>query len=617
MTDLMSSATYYHPATNSDPSNRYPNRRISRSSMANSLQSIENDRYNEAIIDESEELEGTPSPLQAFFLTHGTNGAINGSSMEIPGSSAMRPRTFSLSTTSITGSLHSTLVPPQPSLPQPTSSELTHLLGIRNSVIEDQTEEKFGIIDLLKEMKLLSTYAIPIVGTHLLEYSLLIVSVLSVGHLGTTELAAASLANITANCAALSIIIGFVSALDTLCPQAYTSPNPERTSLYAIRTSILLIFLFIPEFIIFWHSKPIFLFLKQDLQVSIAASNYLKVLSFGLPGYALFEVARRWLQAQGLMFPPTLVVLFVAPLNAILSYFLVWGPEPYRLGFLGAPAATAFSFNLMGLLCLAYCIFFAPKIAWGGFTSESFKELGPNFKFGLAGFTMIASEWWCWEIVGLSSSLLGPSTLAAQSVITTISTLVYQFPYATSAAAAVRCGNLLGAGLPRRAQLATYSALSAGFCVGLFNMIFMILFRERLGQVFSSAPEVITIVADVLPLVALFQVPDCMAGVVGGILRGLGKPNIGALINSAGYYAVGLPIGLFLTFSGVNLGVYGLWIGMTIAVSCTATTCTIYLIKLDYYQAMIRARQRMWEALGTTSRLAHEESDQRSYHTIQ
>lgn len=79
-----------------------------------------------------------------------------------------------------------------------------------------------------------------------------------------------------------------------------------------------------------------------------------------------------------------------------------------------------FSDLIFRLYSLAYCYFFAPRTAWGGFTKQAFYELGPNFKFGLAGFTMIASEWWCWEIVGLSSSLLGPSTLAAQSVISSL-----------------------------------------------------------------------------------------------------------------------------------------------------------------------------------------------------
>ena len=35
----------------------------------------------------------------------------------------------------------------------------------------------------------------PTAGTHFLEYSLLVVTVVSLGHLGTVELAAASIAN--------------------------------------------------------------------------------------------------------------------------------------------------------------------------------------------------------------------------------------------------------------------------------------------------------------------------------------------------------------------------------------------------------------------------------------
>lgn len=51
---------------------------------------------------------------------------------------------------------------------------------------------------------------LPICGTHFLEYSLLVVTVISVGHIGTVELAAASLASMTSNVVALSVIQGFV-----------------------------------------------------------------------------------------------------------------------------------------------------------------------------------------------------------------------------------------------------------------------------------------------------------------------------------------------------------------------------------------------------------------------
>lgn len=71
---------------------------------------------------------------------------------------------------------------------------------------------------------------------------------------------------------------------------------------------------------------------------------------------------------------------------------------------------------------------------------------------------MVASEWWCWEIVGLASSFLGPTALAAQSILrasfsyprsafaddqlaVTSASLFYQLPYAISVAGAVRVGS--------------------------------------------------------------------------------------------------------------------------------------------------------------------------------
>jgi hypothetical protein len=98
-----------------------------------------------------------------------------------------------------------------------------------------------------------------------------------------------------------------------------------------------------------------------------------------------------------------------------------------------------------------------------------FSGLGMNFRLGLAGIAMVGSEWWCWEIVGLATSYLGPTALAAQSVLreslppisrlqltkkvckthfpvssfcsVTTASLFYQCQYALSVAAAVRIGS--------------------------------------------------------------------------------------------------------------------------------------------------------------------------------
>lgn len=252
--------------------------------------------------------------------------------------------------------------------------------------------------------------------THVLESSLVIATVIStgkqifylsgmkaqcylVGHLGTKQLAAASLGSMTANVAALSVIQGFVTALDTLCPQAWTSSNPSSMSLHCLRTTLILSLILIPQFLILWNASSLLLLLRQDAEVASLAGLYLKIISFGLPGYGVFETSRRWLQAQGLMLAPTYAVILVAPINIFLNWFLVWSKHA-GLGFAGAPLATAISMNLMAVFTVGYCWLVAPRTGWGGFSKQILQDWGENWKLGVAGTAMVASEWYVYLWLG-------------------------------------------------------------------------------------------------------------------------------------------------------------------------------------------------------------------------
>lgn len=102
------------------------------------------------------------------------------------------------------------------------------------------------------------------------------------------------------------------------------------------------------------------------------------------------------------------------------------------------------------------------------------------------------------------------------------------------------------------------------------------------NSILTGSAEVVSLVASILPLVALFQVFDGTTGVTGGILRARGKqvsryihrrapfPTTcslqvtGAILNLTAYYVLGIPLGLFLTFvHGRGLG--GLWEALTVA----------------------------------------------------
>lgn len=431
-----------------------------------------------------------------------------------------------------------------------------------------------------REISVLLSFSLPIWLTHLLELSLNVVSVFSLGHLGTNELAAASLSSMTANVTGFSILAGFISALDSILPGAYTS-QPKMVGLYTQRMLVVVCYLLVPICAIWLASEYILLRLGQEPIVASLAALYLRTLVIGLPGYAGFEVCRRYLQAQGLMQAPTLVLFIVSPINALLNWLFVWGPENVRFGFVGAPMASVISMWLMFILGAMQC-YIAPRIAWDGWSTRAFTGLKPILQLGTAGTFAMCAEWWSWEIVGLVTSKLGTITLAAQSVLLVCSSISYQMPYAISVAAAVRVGNLLGASQAKHANISSNMSMLLSLCAGAVNSTIFMVIRNQLGTFFSNDPEVIALVTAVVPVMAAFQIMDGVCGVAAGILRGTGRQSAGAIINLTGYYAVGIPIGLFLTFGPPRMGLSGLWIGLTIALTYAAVFSALIIKRTDW-----------------------------------
>ena len=71
----------------------------------------------------------------------------------------------------------------------------------------------------------------------MLTHSLVLVDVISIGHISTTALAATTLGSMTANLAGYSVVQGLISALDTVLPSAWTSDQPQLVGLWTQRMS--------------------------------------------------------------------------------------------------------------------------------------------------------------------------------------------------------------------------------------------------------------------------------------------------------------------------------------------------------------------------------------------
>jgi multidrug resistance protein, MATE family len=162
-----------------------------------------------------------------------------------------------------------------------------------------------------KEAALLFKYSVPLTITYLLQYSFSLVTIFVVGHIGTDELGAVSLATMTANITGYAVFEGLATSLDTLCAQAYGNGRKEQVGLHLQRMVLLMFLLMIPIGAVWICSGWILAALVPERDLAMLAGRYLRILLASTPGYAVFEAAKRFTQAQGL-FNASLFVLIIS-----------------------------------------------------------------------------------------------------------------------------------------------------------------------------------------------------------------------------------------------------------------------------------------------------------------
>jgi MATE family multidrug resistance protein len=255
--------------------------------------------------------------------------------------------------------------------------------------------------DLRYEAKLLFKIALPTVVAQFSTYFIFPQTASAVGrNLGTEELAGFSLASLTGNMMCLSIIVGALSALDTLMPRAFGMERYQEVGKLTIRGFIITAFvMLIPVIPLLTSVESIFDALGQDPIASTLASDWLRIYFIGVPFVLLYRVIQRFLACQQLVVPIAcagLIGCFIV--HPILLHYGI-----QSMGFLGSAGAivtTQFVQASLVVLYLKVNPVYHPE-TWSGLSVSTIKgALEPRptlhfFRLGMGGVVSL-SEWWFW-----------------------------------------------------------------------------------------------------------------------------------------------------------------------------------------------------------------------------
>lgn len=445
------------------------------------------------------------------------------------------------------------------------------------------------------EAKAVLRTLIPLTITFLLEFSLTVALVFAVGRIGDDYLAAVLIASMTANITGFAIVAGVATCLDTLCAQAFGRGDTAAVGKAFIRCTYFLFAIAVP-IIILWENSELLLNRVMgpgNENVCHLAGQYLRVVAVGLPGFILFENGKHLLQAQGIFDATTYILAVCAPLNAALTYWLVWDPT-LGFGFIGAPWAVVITNWTMCILTYGYIFFVDGSQCWPPgliVSSEYFQKWKPVIRLAIPGILMVEAEWLAFEIITFSAAKFGTLVLAAQTILSTTCILLYQVPFAVGIAATTRIAWYVGGGQIDAAKVVAEATLWSLAGLGIVNATILYTGRRWFASLYTDDPEVVRLASLAMAIAALYQLLDYLSCATGGILKGQGRQRISGYINLGCFYGLALPLAHWLAFSkGLELN--GLWIGMVIGLYAIAGLQYYFVSHLDWQHIAEEAQHR-------------------------
>ncbi len=425
-----------------------------------------------------------------------------------------------------------------------------------------------------KELGALVALAVPVVLSELGWMAQGVVDTIMVGRLGPAAIGAVALGN--AVCYTPSLFgIGLLLGLDTLVAQAYGRKDYDGCHRWLAQGMYLAILVTPLVMVVVWLASFGYARFGIGAEVAVPAASYLRIMNWGTLPLLVYGGSRRYLQGVGQVRVVTATFVGANLLNWLGNWVLIYGKwGAPRMGVDGSALSTVVSRIFMAHALLGFAWRYERQRGhplfqhWAGPNLNKIKQL---VRLGAPAAGQIVLEVGAWNGATLAAGWLTPVALATHQIALNYASMTYMVPLGVSAAAAVSVGHAVGAGDAARARRAGWLALGLGTGFMLLAAVVFLVAPRPLIALYTSDARVMAVGPGLLLLAAAFQIFDGIQTVSTGALRGLGETRVPMLANLVGYWVMGLPLGLTLCFF-FKWGIYGLWIGLTLALVVIAFT---------------------------------------------
>lgn len=416
------------------------------------------------------------------------------------------------------------------------------------------------------------TLAIPVIFAQIGQVTVNLTDYMMVGHVGTTELAAASFA-INVFHIGMLFGLGITMGLTPLVGQSF---NANKPSLIAGWLKNGIIVHFLSAIILAFVMSSVVLFMDhmgQRPEVVKAAIPYYLIMVASLIPLLIFFSIKQFFEGIGNTKIAMVITIIANLVNIGLNYILIFGKLGFpALGLNGSGVATLIARLIMPVLFI-FIVLKMPSFKVYLDTALKarldYTKMKKMMSVGLSIGMQMVIEILAFSFGAIMLGWISKEGLAGHQVAIGMASMTYMISFGMASGTTIRVSHAFGEHNRNELKRTVFASLHLVIAFMAMMGILFIVLRNHLPLLFTSDPVVVAIAAQLLIVGAFFQIFDGMQVVLLGALRGMADVKVPMYIAFFSYIIVSLPVSYLFAFI-LHLGYPGVWIGFVFGLSTAA-----------------------------------------------
>jgi multidrug resistance protein, MATE family len=343
------------------------------------------------------------------------------------------------------------------------------------------------------------------------------------------------------------------------------------------------------------NPDPLIALARLTPPVEARVRGYLDATAWGVPAALAFRVFYGFMAGSGrpraVMGINLVGLALKVPLNVAFIHGYAGLPA---MGGPGCAAASSVIAWITAVLAWGWC---ARRVdcegyaVFGRWSGPQLPRIGTLLKLGLPISGTYLADVTAFTFMALFIARLGPVVSAAHQIAANLGVLAFMLPLALGNAAAVLCGQSLGAGDAAQARRAGLLGLAAGVAFGCVVAAGLFFGAGLLAAIYTPDAAVRAAAAPLIAIAAAYHLFDSLQAVAVNVLRGYKKTAVPMVVYAVALWGVGLGGGYVLGLTdwlGPARGAAGFWWAATASLALAGSAVTLFFLRVSRQFAVQR-----------------------------